>query len=642
MYRQATQGDVDVITGDYLAEFNLAMNAEAFKAGQHPGWEETAWDGLQQSLEVIAQKNIKVVINGGAINPAGLAQKTRELAAQKGLKLNIGHVEGDNLLPEMQEMLATTNALPEHLDREDDKGIHLAKNARAYLDTENHPLVAANAYLGARAIVKGLELGADILICGRVADASPVIGAARYWHSWADSDYDALAGALIAGHLIECSGYVTGSNFAGFTDYPLNRFLDIAYGIAEVHGDGTCVIAKHSGTNGLVNADTVRAQFLYELQGDIYLHSDVKAYLSHVHVEEVGTDRVRVTGIRGAPPPPTTKLAIFYRGGFESQLLINGTGYGTSRKFALQEAQHRLGLAQAGVDAATAFDTLEYQHVGRPATSPASQLASTSYLRVFMQASTPGPILALLKGHGEFGMQHFSGMHGSLDQRGAMPRPYLAFYPALWAQDKLEERVSAVLDREGGGGKVVEVEAGHPPAYAPLEKRPSYDAPALSSLTSSLSEADAALLDTPTTPLKLGDIILARSGDKGANINLGLFPRSSLTRPDLVYIWVRSFLSISKFRKLLADDWHDGLFLERVEFEGISAVHFVVYGWLGRGVSGAATLDCLGKGFGDYVREWGVHVPRGIVGGARDEEGGEIVLDGAREGSNGEGREARL
>ena len=358
MLRQATQGDVDFITGDYLAEMNLAENAEAFAAGNHSGWEPTAWDGLQQSLHAVAERSIKVVINGGSINPKGLAEQTHALAVKKGLNLKVGYVEGDNVFAEIREMLKTKGELPRHLDPEDD-GIQLAQNARDYLDTTNKPLVAANAYLGARAIVQGLKHGADIIICGRVADASPVIGAAWYWYGWSDVDYDRLAGALIAGHLIECSGYVTGANFSGFTDYELDKFVDIAYGIAEIAQDGTCVITKHEGTNGLVNEDTVLTQFLYELQGDIYLNSDVKAYISDIKVEQVGRDRVKVTGIKGAPPPPTTKLAVFYKGGYQAQLLVNATGYGTREKYELQERQVRYNLKQFGLQ--DALDILEFQ-----------------------------------------------------------------------------------------------------------------------------------------------------------------------------------------------------------------------------------------------------------------------------------------
>jgi hypothetical protein len=269
----------------------------------------------------------------------------------------VAYVSGDNLYDEVKKDLEA-GKLPTHLDAEN-PNVHLNELATALLDTKQKPMVSANAYLGARGIVKGLEQGADIIICGRVADASPVIGAAWYWHSWRDRNWDALAGALVAGHLIECSAYVTGSNFAGFDEYDLDTFIDLPFGIAEVATDGTCVITKHENTKGIVNEDVVRCQFLYELQGGTYLNSDVTADTKNIKIELIGKDRVTVTGIKGNPPPPTTKLAIFYRGGYQSQILLNATGYATARKWELYEKQVRFALMKNGV--LDKFDILEFQ-----------------------------------------------------------------------------------------------------------------------------------------------------------------------------------------------------------------------------------------------------------------------------------------
>jgi len=189
-----------------------------------------------------------------------------------------------------KDLAALKDTLPPHLDS-DNPDVKLPWNTLDPSKSKSIPLVSANAYLGARAIVQGLRLGADIIICGRVADASPVIGAAWYWHSWSDTDYDRLAGALIAGHLIECSAYVSGGNFAGFTEHDQEIFMEPGFPIAEIEADGTCVITKHEGTGGMIDEDTVRCQFLYELQGSIYLNSDVKAYLNDVRVKTVGKDR---------------------------------------------------------------------------------------------------------------------------------------------------------------------------------------------------------------------------------------------------------------------------------------------------------------------------------------------------------------
>lgn len=267
---------------------NIAENAEAYAEGKHPGWEPHAWEGIEMAIDVLNEKRIKVAINGGAQNPKGLAEKVQELVKSRGYSLKVAYVEGDNLLPTINDIVNA--GLPAHLDS-GNQDVNLPKNSLGLLDTKGKPIVAANAYLGAKEIVKALELGADIIICGRVADASPVIAAAWWWHNWSATAFDELAGALVAGHLIECSAYVTGSNFSGFHEYPVEWFIDIPYGIAEIEKDGSCVITKHENTNGLVTVDTVENQFLYELQGNVYLNSDVKAYAEGIKIKEIAKNR---------------------------------------------------------------------------------------------------------------------------------------------------------------------------------------------------------------------------------------------------------------------------------------------------------------------------------------------------------------
>ncbi|KAK4545094.1 hypothetical protein LTR36_003645 [Oleoguttula mirabilis] len=601
MRRQAEQGNVDFITGDYLAEVNIAENAEAMTAGKHLGWEQTAWDGIEQTIDLLAQKNIKVILNGGALNPKGLAEKVQQLVNDRGYSLKVAYIEGDNLLPLIKDQIKS--GLFDHLDSAN-KEIMQPRNSQALLDTVSKPVVSANAYLGAREIVKALELGSDIVIAGRVADASPVIGAAWYWWSWKETDYDNLAGALIAGHLIECSGYVTGSNFAGFYEHPLDCLIDIPFGIAEVSSNGDCVITKHENTKGIVTVDTVKTQFLYELQGNVYLNSDVKAYLDDVRIEAVGENRIRLWGIRGAPPPPTTKLAIFYRGGFQSELVINATGYATAEKWELWERMLRYGLRKNGLH--DEFDLLEFQIIGTPQENPRTQLASTTYMRIFAEASRPELNLALAKTMSEFAMQHFSGLHSTNNMATAMPRPYLAYYPALFKQDDLNCTVSVLAPDM----RVESTPIGHPVEYQDLELRSSYD---------TASPVDLSNFGA-TQFARIGDVCLARSGDKGPNLNFGIFVRNSEE-----WDWLRSFLSLARMKELLGEDWRADYFLERVEFQHIWAVHFVIYGILGRGVSSSSRLDSFGKGFADFFRDKWVDVPvkflerARFVGGKRKE-----------------------
>ncbi|KAL3961122.1 hypothetical protein ACCO45_006239 [Purpureocillium lilacinum] len=538
MYNQAAYGPVDVITGDYLAEATLASDALKMHDAAEPGWVPTALAGIQMSLDLVAEKRIKVIVNGGSLNPAGLADKVRDMITDKGLALRVAYVT-------------------------------LADDALAFLsDPEGMPVVAANAYLGYRAVKCALDEGADIVICGRVADASPVIAAAAWWYGWAPDHLDELAGALIAGHLIECSTYVTGANFAGADRHPVDAFVDLGLPIAEVGPDGTCVVTKHDRLGGFVTEDTVRCQLLYELQGNIYLNSDVKADISGIRVEaEPGSsrNRVRVWGVRGHPPPPTTKLAVFYRAGWQLEILINATGLATKHKWDVQEAQVRHRLAEWG--ALDALDVLDFQRVGTSAENPSSQLSATTYMRIFAQARDKAAVSAVAGAWNFCFMAHFPGMHCSLDFRTVQPRPFLGYYPAVVPQTELDEAVTLLPSpRDKSPPRRIAIPA--PAVTEPLAPRESYDATDPAPLTSF----------GPKTMRPLGDVVLGRSGDKGGNVNLGLFVHT----PER-WAWLRSFMTRDRLRELMREDWKPWYHVERVEMPGIFAVHFVVYGPLGRG-----------------------------------------------------------
>jgi hypothetical protein len=385
MRKQATLGEIDFITGDWLAENNIPQEATALENGTGEGFKKNAWEGLQLSMDVIAEKGIKVVIDAGALGPGNMARRCQELIDEKGYGLSVAYVSGDNITHHVRGSLNDSGKLPESWEDMSGKNHEDAKFTAK-------EVLAATAYIGARAIVKGLENGADIIICGRVADASPVIGAAWWWYGWKDTDYDRLAGAFLAGHIIECSAYASGSNFSGFNRFPLDTFIDSGFPIAEIENDGTCVITKHDGTGGFVTEETIKCQLLYEIQGNVYLNSDVKALLDDAEIKEVGKDRVKLSGIKGHPPPPTTKLAIFFQGGYEAQNLANFAGYSNNRKH-LYEIQIRRHLKEMGL--LDKFDILEFQNIGNAREDPRRMFEATTYSRIFAQSKTKEPLSAL-------------------------------------------------------------------------------------------------------------------------------------------------------------------------------------------------------------------------------------------------------
>ena len=520
-----------------------------------------------------------------------MARKVVAAATEKHLDLKVAYISGDDVMSSINKYLEPTYGL-KHLDAEN-ANVELAKDTNSFLKDPDRQIVSANAYLGSRGIQAALKADADIVICGRVADASPVIGLAAWWHNWDETNFNALAGALVAGHLIECSSYVTGCNFCDFDRYPMDKLINVGLPIAEIAQDGSCVITKHESLNGIVNVDTVKCQLIYELQGNMYLNSDVKADLTRIKITQEGPNRVHVTGTKGHPPPSTTKLAIFYVGGYQCEMTLNATGRNTQTKFAFMKRQIQHALEEAGT--LDQFDILDFQVYAKPEDDPASQQQGTSYMRMFAQAKSQAVVGSFVSGFLRNIMQHYSGMHWSTDMRTLMPKQYLAYYPAILPQSELKE-VAILLNKTGEIEQ--EIDAGHVSVTEPLEKRANYDTPDLVDLSKF----------GPTVHVPADIVVLGRSGDKGGNVNLGLFVHEADE-----YEWLRTYFTRGRLQTLIGNDWRKEYFIERIELPQIYAVHFVVYGILGRGVSSSVILDSLGKGFADYIRSKYIDIPEKFV-----------------------------
>ncbi len=520
-----------------------------------------------------------------------MARKVVTSATEKHLDLNVAYISGDDVLPFVDKYLDPTYEL-KHLNG-DNANVELAKDTDSFLKDADRQIVSANAYLGSRGIQAALKAGADMVICGRVADASPVIGLAAWWHGWNETDFDALAGALVAGHLIECSSYVTGCNFCDFDRYPIEKLIDVGLPIAEIAQDGSCVITKHESLNGIVNVDTVKCQLLYELQGNIYLNSDVKADVTGIKIIQEGPNRVHVMGAIGHPPPATTKLAIFYIGGYQCELTVNATGRNTHTKFAFMKRQIQHALKEANT--LDQFDILDFQVYAKAEDDPASQQRGTSYMRIFAQAKTQAVLSSLAEANSRYRMQPYSGKHFTNDMRTLIPKQYLGYYPAVLAQSELKE--TAILLNKIGEIEQ-EINAGHVSVTEPLEPRANYE---------TTNPIDLSKFG-PVVRVPADIVVLGRSGDKGGNVNLGLFVHEADE-----YEWLRTYFTRERLQKLIGEDWRKSYFIERIEMPLIYAVHFVVYGILGRGVSSSVILDSLGKGFADYIRSKYIDVPEEFV-----------------------------
>src|SRR6185437_13823604 len=300
-------GPIDVLTGDWLAELTMLLLGRAMLSGR-PGYARTFLTQLEQVLPTCLERGIKIVSNAGGLDPAGCAAAVRELASRAGLNPVIAHVTGDDLLPRIQELLGDGHRLANL-----DTGETLAEAGIAPL--------TAHAYLGGLPIARALTAGADVVITGRVTDAALVVGPGMWRFGWEGDDLDALAGAVVTGHVLECGCQATGGNYAFF----LNEVNDLAHAgfpLAELAADGSSVITKHPGTGGLVSVGTVTAQLLYEIGSPAYANPDVIARFDTIVLEQLERDRVRVSGVRGERPPAGLKVALNYAGGYRNSMAL--------------------------------------------------------------------------------------------------------------------------------------------------------------------------------------------------------------------------------------------------------------------------------------------------------------------------------
>jgi Acyclic terpene utilisation family protein AtuA len=560
-------GPVDVLTGDYLAELTMLILWRSRGRDPAKGYATTFLQQMEECLGLAMDRGVKVVANAGGLNPAGLAAELRALAGRLGVPARVAHVEGDDLLGRLPELQAAGEPLA-HLDT----GTPLAAAGVAP--------VTANAYLGAWGIVSALDAGADVVVGGRVADASLVVGPVAWHFGWAADDWDRLAGAVAAGHVLECGTQATGGNYAFIDELPDRR--QPGFPVAEVRADGSAVVTKQPGTGGLVSVGTVTAQLLYEIAGPAYDNPDVVARFDTVRVEAAGPDRVLLHGTRGEPAPARLKVAVNYLGGFRNSMSFVLTGLDVEAKAAMVEAAlfERLGGRER-------FQAAESRLVGRPVPDPASNEEAVAELRVTVKDPDPAKVgRAFSNAAIELALASYPGCYTTTPPGDATP--YGVYWPALVAADVVEQVV--VLD--DGGRLPVKPPTGRSPGPPPTPPSPPSRA--------------ATPPGGPTVRAPLGRAFGARSGDKGGNANVGVWARGPQG-----YAFLASFLTVERFRELLAEA--RGLEVRRHELPNLLAVNFVVVGLLGEGVSSSTRIDPQAKGLGEWLRARVVDLPAALI-----------------------------
>jgi hypothetical protein len=579
-------GPVDVVTGDYLAELTMLILWKARRKDPSAGYARTFLTQLEQVLGTTLDRGIRIVANAGGLNPGGLADRIGELAARLGLAPKVAWIDGDDLTDKISELLEAGHEL-------------------AHLDT-GRPLrgsgvvpVTANAYLGGWGIAAALAEGADIVVCPRVTDASLTVGPAAWWHGWDRTDFDQLAGAVAAGHVIECGPQATGGNYPWPEEIYDHRRL--GYPIAEVAADGSSVITKHPGTGGVVSEGTVTAQLLYEIAGPDYANPDVVTHFDTIRLAADGPDRVRISGTMGSPPTGELKVAVNYSGGYRNTVTLVLTGLDIEAKAASAEAQ--LFDALGGKDACEDVDVrlLRFDRPDAPTNAQA-----TAHLQVTVKDRDAARVGRRFSNAAtELYLGGYAGFH-TISPPGDATE-FGVYWPALVPAEVVSQRLvlpdgrtQIIAHTAPGAATAPAVPAS--PARAASPTRTTSPSPhvAAPGLPSSASPPDG------TVRVPLGRLCGARSGDKGGNANVGLW-----TRTPAAFAWLRAYLTTAKFRELLPEA--DGLRIDRHELPSLRALNFVIIGLLGNGVADATRPDPQAKGLGEYLRSRSVDLPAGLL-----------------------------
>ncbi|WP_406401404.1 DUF1446 domain-containing protein [Streptomyces sp. NBC_00879] len=540
MKEMLTGGPLDVLTGDYLAELTMLILGRDRLKDPRLGYAKTFLRQLEESLGLAQDRGVKIVANAGGLNPAGLADAVRELADRVGVPVKVAHVEGDDLADRFPGALS------------------------------------ANAYLGGAGIAECLRAGADVVVTGRVTDAALVTGPAAAHFGWGPEDYDALAGAVVAGHVLECGTQATGGNYSFFSGHDVRR---PGFPLAEIHADGTSVITKHDGTGGLVDVGTVTAQLLYETGGARYAGPDVTARLDTVRLAQDGEDRVRISGVRGEAPPPTLKVGLNRIGGWRNEVVFVLTGLDIEAKARLVREQ----LDDAFGKHRPAEVRWELARTERP--DGDTEERASAYLRLVVRDSDPGKVGRAVSGAAiELALGSYPGFHVTAPPgKGA---PYGVFEAEY--VDAAEVTHTAVLP----DGRRITV----PTPVCTKDVEPVPDEGRL----------PAELPAGPRRAAPLGLVAGARSGDKGGDANVGVWARS-----DDAWRWLAHELTVSRFRALLPETAE--LTVVRHVLPNLRALNFTVEGILGEGVAAQARFDPQAKALGEWLRSRYVDIPEVLL-----------------------------
>ncbi len=560
-------GPIDVLTGDYLAELTMAiLFGQKMQRGEDKGYVGTFLKQINQIAKSCKEKNIKIVSNAGGLNPKSMAIEIEKILKEQSIDMKVAYIDGDDLMPTISNLKKSG---------EEFKNIDKGKK----LDESGYSPLTANAYLGAWGIKEALDKGADIVVCPRVTDAAVVIGPAAWKFNWKRDNYDALAGALAAGHIIECGCQATGGNYAFFKE--VESFDNVGYPIAEIYEDGSFYVTKHPDTGGLVSTGTVTAQLLYEINSPAYVNPDVIAHFDTLKIEEVEKDKVYVSGCRGSSPPDKHKVCINLAGGFRNGMEIILTGLDIEDK-----AKVFTDALFNSVGGRKQFDDVSIQLHRTDKENPNSNEEAMASLLVSVKSKDQNLVGRLFSAKIiELALANIPGFfaQGGVKSSG----PVIIYWPALVDSKHIKEKVH--ID-----GEEIEV---IPTSQLELEEIYYQKEPVKIKKIKKEDEKE----------IYFGEIYGTRSGDKGGCANLGVWAKNANS-----FAFLHDFLTVKKLKELLPD--LNQYKIERFELANINSLNFYIHDILQDGVSSNDKKDGQAKSLGEYLRAKKVKVPQSIIG----------------------------
>ncbi len=559
-------GPIDVLTGDYLAELTMTiLYNQRMQRGEDHGYVGTFLKQFKDVASACQERDIKIVTNAGGLNPVSMASKVEEIVQELGLNLKVAYIDGDDLIPRLDEL---------------NKEGELLKNIEKDIPLSGYEKkpVTANAYFGAWGIKEALDKGADVVVCPRVTDAAVVIGPAAWKYNWSRDNYDALAGALAAGHIIECGAQATGGNYSFFQEVP--SFSNMGYPIAEIFEDGSFTITKHPGTGGLVSVGTVTAQLLYEIGSPAYMNPDVVSHFDTLKITQEAENRVHVSGCRGSSAPKTHKVCINLAGGFRNgtEILLTGLDIEEKAKLVTDSIFENVGGKEQ-------FDKVDVQLHRTDKENPDSNEQAQASLRISVMSQNPDLVGRLFSAKiVELGLANLPGWTG---RGGSVPSGhYIEYWPALVDSKFITEKVHFE-------GETVDVV---PTSQMDLEEIYYQKEPYENKLPK--------IKNTKKT--NFGRLFGTRSGDKGGCANLGVWAKTAEA-----YSFLYDFLTVDKLKELLPDV--SQYEVERHELPNILSLNFYIHDILQDGVSSSTRLDGQAKSLGEYIRAKEIEAPDYLI-----------------------------